>query len=166
MRDNWNSLDPENSRGPISWGTRIIAILFVLGLVIGAFSYVGGWLSEGGRVVQQEVGPAALLAKYSHFKDMYAVLEKKKADISGAQNAVAGFRTDYGNDLSAWPRDVRESYGQKKNELLTMKQSYNSLAAEYNADMAKANWRFTNVGDLPQGASDPLPRDVAEYNAD
>ena len=167
MRDNnsWNTLDPENSRGPVSYGIKIILILFVLGCVVSGLGYIGGWFGEAGQVVQQEVGPQALLTKYSHFKDMYAQLDKKKADISGAEAGIASFKTDYGSDHLAWPRDVRESYSQKQAELLTMKQSYNSLAAEYNADMAKANWAFTNVGSLPKGATDPLPREVAPYNA-
>jgi hypothetical protein len=48
-------------------------------------------------------------------------------------------------------------------ELDGVKASYNDLAADYNSAMSKANVNFTNVGDLPKGASEPLPREVAPY---
>lgn len=41
--------------------------------------------------------------------------------------------------------------------------SYNSLAVEYNAAMAKINFSFTNIGELPKGASQPLPREYKPY---
>ena len=39
----------------------------------------------------------------------------------------------------------------------------NALASEYNAQMAKWNWRFTNVGQLPKGATEALPREFKPY---
>jgi len=44
-----------------------------------------------------------------------------------------------------------------------IKASYNQLAAEYNAGMVKINWRYTNVGDLPPGSTEPLPREFKPY---
>ena len=44
--------------------------------------------------------------------------------------------------------------------------SYNALAAEYNAKMAEMHWAFTNVGQLPAGASEPLPREFAPYRTE
>ena len=37
------------------------------------------------------------------------------------------------------------------------------LAAEYNAQMAKFNWAFTNQGKLPAGATEVLPREFKPY---
>lgn len=48
-------------------------------------------------------------------------------------------------------------------EVAGVKASYNSLAAEYNAQMAKINWRFCNRGQLFKGADEPLPREFALY---
>jgi hypothetical protein len=47
-----------------------------------------------------------------------------------------------------------------------IKASYRTLAAEYNAAMAKFNYRFANAGDLPEGATEPLPREFATYAID
>jgi hypothetical protein len=44
-----------------------------------------------------------------------------------------------------------------------MKYSFNQLAADYNAQMAKINYAFCNVGQLPQGATTPLPREYKPY---
>jgi hypothetical protein len=62
-----------------------------------------------------------------------------------------------------WPRDDREQHGQMHAELVGIKASFNDLAATYNAQMAKFNWRFCNAGDLPRGADKPLPREFKPY---
>ncbi len=62
-----------------------------------------------------------------------------------------------------WPRTDLEQYNLWTTELAGVIAAYNSLAAEYNAQMAKENWAFCNVGDLPAGATEPLPREFAAY---
>jgi hypothetical protein len=48
-------------------------------------------------------------------------------------------------------------------EISGMKASFNDLAAEYNAAMVKINFAFINVGQLPQGATEALPREFKPY---
>ena len=62
-----------------------------------------------------------------------------------------------------WPREDREQYNVWSSEVAGVKASYNSLAAEYNSQMAKFNWRFANVGELPQDAEKPLLREFKPY---
>ncbi len=62
-----------------------------------------------------------------------------------------------------WPREDRARYYQWQSELDGIKMSFNSLAAEYNSNMAKINYKFANVGELPKGAENPLPREYKEY---
>jgi len=59
--------------------------------------------------------------------------------------------------------DVREQVGLWQSEVAGITASYNALAADYNAQMSKINYRFCNVGDLPRGATDPLPREFKPY---
>jgi two-component SAPR family response regulator len=106
---------------------------------------------------------STLLKKYEWFKDAAAQLDKKQADIAMYESMVEETKKDYGPDQSKWPRDVRETQSQRKTEMLGVKSSYNSLAAEYNAAMAKINYEFCNVGDLPRGATKPLPRAFKPY---
>lgn len=61
------------------------------------------------------------------------------------------------NRLTTEQRNVRDRLAEHN------KPSYNSLAADYNSQMAKFNWRFANKGDLPPGATDPLPREFKPY---
>ncbi len=71
---------------------------------------------------------------------------------------------DYiGIPRTEWDRADKEQHALWQQEYSGMVAGYNDLAARYNAAMAKANFIFTNVGDLPKGAKDPLPRDVVEY---
>jgi hypothetical protein len=55
-----------------------------------------------------------------------------------------------------------DSVAQAEAERIGVASSYNDLAARYNSAMAKINWRFANVGDVPAG-SEALPREYREY---
>jgi len=135
----------------------IIAALFLLSI---AFKTCG----EAADVAHDEFGPRALLEKYEWFKDVLAELDRKRADMSVYQIRLDVYKEDYGDTpVGEWPRDDRMSYRQSRTELLGMVSLYNDLAAEYNAQMAKFNWQFCNAGTLPEGAKDPLPREVVPY---
>lgn len=148
-----------------------IAVTIVLGLIvfgIGALvvSIAGrgcSFANDAMNTVQKEVSPSALLKKYEWFKDASAKLDARKSDIAVFESRVHSVRETYGADATKYPRDVREQISQSHAELSGLKASFNSLAAEYNASMAKINWRFTNVGDLPAGATQPLPREFKQY---
>ena len=123
-----------------------------------------GWIGETARVVQTEVGPQALLTKYTWLKEAHAQLNKKRADMAvyAARNQTL-IDSYKGVARASWPREDREQWATWQSELAGIKASYNDLAAQYNAKMAEVNWRFTNVGMLPSGASEPLPREYAPY---
>lgn len=108
-------------------------------------------------VIKEQVDPAELLRKYELFKDEAAQLDAKQASIRIKRQQIA--------DMKGLPMDRtnREQLMIWQQELGGMQYSYNSLAADYNAQMAKVNYRFCNVGQLPQGATVPLPREFKPY---
>jgi hypothetical protein len=131
---------------------------------VGTLGYVGGWFSETAKVAQDEFGPRALLTKYEWFKDASAALDQKLATIKVYQTKTSALRDDYkGQARSTWARDDREQLSIWESEVAGVKASYNELAAQYNSEMAKFNWRFANIGQLPQGALTPLPREFKPY---
>ena len=134
-----------------------VALLIVVGLSVlfGTIGLVGGFFSSGAKVVENEFYPEAMLRKYEWFKDAAAQLDKKRADI---QVYAARLK-----DATTVDRTEREQRMIWLTELAGIKASYNATAAEYNSQMVKFNWRFTNVGDLPPGATEPLPRDFKPY---
>lgn len=142
-----------------------IGVAVVFGII--ALMAVGwglGWFGEATQVAHDEFGPKALLAKYEWFKDAAANLEKKQADITvydGRMKAMDG--TYKGVPRQKWAREDREQYNVWTSEVAGVKASYNQLAADYNAQMAKFNWRFANAGELPKGADIPLPREFKPY---
>lgn len=139
-----------------------LAIAALCGII--GLSYAFGWCGEAAKVVQEEVGPRASLNKYMLLKEMHAQLSKKLADIKIAEARLTSLETAYkGVPRGQWPRDDREAYNQKEAELAGIKMSYNDLAAQYNAKMAEVNWAFANQGQLPQGATETLPREYAPY---
>lgn len=119
---------------------------------------------EAVDVAYDEYGPKAMLAKYTWFKDASAQLDKKKADVQVYEVRLKGQDQAYtGIPRSQWPRDEREQRGIWETEVAGIRASYNALAAEYNAQMSKFNWRFANTGDLPPGATNPVPREYRNY---
>jgi two-component SAPR family response regulator len=112
----------------------------------------------------KELKVSTLLKKYEWFKDASAQLDKKIADISVYDAKMKSITDAYvGVKRSEWARDDREQLSVWMSELAGVKASYNGLSAEYNSQMSKMNWRFCNVGDLPNGATQPLPREYKPY---
>ncbi len=162
--DNWNNMDPANSKGPIGFGMKWIFIVFALACFGGVLSYSVGWFGEAGQVVREEFGPRAVLKKYEWFKDASAQLDAKVANIDAAQARIKSLHDTYaGTPRTQWARADLEQYNLWQNEVSGLKANFNGLAAEYNAAMSKENYRFTNVGDLPQGATKVLPRQFKPY---
>jgi hypothetical protein len=164
----WNDFENAANKGPVSFGIKVIVAVFILAAVAGGIGYVFGWFGEGAQVAQQQFGPKAALAKYEHFKDMSAQLDAFNATITANQARAKSIEDGYTVDgkllpRTQWSRDDREAYNQIQTEVAGIKGAYNNLAAEYNADMAKFNYRFANQGDLPPGADKPLPREYKPY---
>lgn len=114
--------------------------------------------------MQKEVGSDAMLQKYMWLKEAHAQLDKKQADVKVYQTRLKSMDDMYKDVPRAkWAREDREQYNVWSSEVAGIKASYNDLAAQYNAKMAEVNWRFTNVGELPQGATETLPREYAPY---
>lgn len=137
----------------------VFIVLLAVVLVVFAIGAVGsalGWFSEGGQVAREQFGPRAALVKYEWFKDASTELAKKKADIALYEDRLASFERDYGADRVKWQRDVREQANQARVEYLGVVASFNSLAAEYNANSSKFNWAY---------AEGSAPRMVTEYQA-
>lgn len=135
-------------------GIGILTVLVALLVINYACDYAG----RTAAVVDQQIDPAVLQQKYEWFKDAAAQLDKKQADIKVYQARI--------NEMKKIPnldRTDREQLMVWQQELAGVKASYNGLAAEYNAQMSKWNWRFCNVGDLPKGATEPLPREFKPY---
>lgn len=162
--DDWKSYEDAAKKGPLSISFKVIGLLLVIFAVICIAAYAFSWVGEGAKVAKDEFGPEELLNKYEWFKDASAQLDKKLADIAIYESRMKTMEGSYKNlERQKWPREDREQYNVWASEVAGTTASYNSLAAEYNAQMSKFNWRFTNTGDLPKGATVPLPREYKPY---
>lgn len=147
--------------------SKICVVVLLVLVVLFGISVVGRgckWLGQAGDVVAQELAPGELLRKYAWFKDCLSQLDKKRADIEIYTARLKTMEDDY-TDVARkdWSRTDKEQMSVWQTECAGVKASYNSLAAEYNAQMAKINWRFCNKGNLPKGATEVMPREVARY---
>lgn len=164
MAQDWNSYERAAEQGPMALFWKIFIAVVMISIVTGVVGYALGWFGEAAKVAQDEFGPKAALAKYEWFKDASAELDKKQADIKVYESRITNMEEGYkGTPRVKWPREDREQYNLWQTEVAGVKAGYNSLAAEYNAQMVKFNWRFANKGDLPPGATEPLPREYKPY---
>lgn len=110
-----------------------------------------GWLSEAEDVTYEQVRPKVLLQKYQYFKDMSSAIDRHRANL-----------IVYEEELK--DDNMSENYRQqRRSEALGIVAMYNDLVSRYNADMAKINYAFCNVGDLPQSNLETLPREYKPY---
>lgn len=160
----WSGYESAAGKGPLTFFFKILGPILLIIFVLGLVGIPLGWFSGATKVVQKEFGAEMLLKKYEWFKNASAELDKKRADIAVYEGRLSGLEQTYAKlTRERWPREDREQYNVWQSEVAGVKASYNSLAAEYNSQMSKFNWRFTNVGDLPPGATEPLPREVKPY---
>ena len=124
---------------------KLILLLFLLFLAIQC--------KDAKETAYNEFKVSTLLKKYEYFKDLSAAIDKKRADIEVYQTEISSYNKD----------DDKFYIEQRKSELLGIIVMHNQLCAEYNSAMSKFNYRFTNVGDLPEGAVEPLPREYKPY---
>lgn len=144
----------------------MICVILMLagGVLMKGCSFATGWANKAVDVAAAQVDPAALLKKYEWFKDASAQLDKRIADINVYDRRVKALEASYeGQSRNQWNREDRSQYNIWMSELSGIQAAYNMLAAQYNAQMAKINYAFCNVGDLPRGATQPLPRDYKPY---
>jgi len=147
------------------FGIFCLIMVGMLGLFVASVAM--GWIGGAAEVAQKEFGAGELLRKYEWFKNASAALDEKKANIAIYAKRVDVLEESYKGILRRdWPRDERERHGQMSAELVGQKAAFNALAADYNAQMAKFNWKFCNAGDLPRGADVPLPREYKPYILD
>ena len=144
----------------------IIAIpcLILGGIFIHGCSAATGLVHNGIDTAAAIVTPSEMLKKYEWFKDASAQCDKKMADIQVYESRFKQLKSEYAGVMrDKWSREDREQYNMWLDEVSGLQASYNALAADYNSAMSKFNYRFCNVGDLPQGATQPLPREVKPY---
>lgn len=144
-----------------------IALVSTFAVAVAATSITA--CDEAVQVAHDELGPRALLNKYMLLKEMHAQLDKKKADIAVYDRRFTNLKEQYTDEKGKpiprikWAREDRDQANMWEAEYAGVVASYNDLAAQYNAKMAEVNWSFCNVGTLPKGADEPLPREYAPY---
>lgn len=164
MGQKWGDYDAAANQGPMHLGRKLILLFAGLGFFSLLIGIELGWFEETAQVAKEQFGPRASLEKYEWFKNASSQLDRKKADITVYESRVRAMQDTYKDvPRQNWPREDREQMNVWSSEVAGVKASYNDLAAEYNAQMAKFNWSYANTGELPKGADGPLPREFKPY---
>lgn len=139
---------------------RISLLVLMLSLAFCGCRYI----NDAADTVYEQSKLSSSLKKYEWFKDAAAQCEAKMATIETYKARQKSLTDAYaGKSRSDWSREDREQYNLWESELAGIRANYNNLAAEYNAAMSKINYAYANVGGLPSGASQPLPREFKPY---
>lgn len=143
------------------FGWAVLIVIILVALWVGGMAL--GWIGGAVQVVQEQVEPHELQRKYELFKDEAAQLDKKRADLSVYEARFKAFGAKGIDCPETLSRARSEQCLVWVQEVSGVAASYNALAADYNAQMAKWNYAFCNVGSLPKGATEPLPREFKSY---
>lgn len=137
--------------------SNVKIIGFILGFFIGCiiFTSIIRSCNNTSNVIHQEFSTSALLKKYEYFKDMSSAIDAKRADIEVYKSEIGSY--------VATDKEEKEYIMQRKAEMMGIIAMHNQLCAEYNSQMVKFNYRFTNVGDLPASNLTPLPREYKPF---
>lgn len=164
---NWDTVEKTLTEGPRPAGwliVRWVLILMVASVALGIVGRMVGWFGQAAQVASEQFGPRELLRKYEWFKDAAAQLDSLNANVRVYEQRRKALTDTYKETPRAqWPRDDRQEWNLIESEVAGVKASYNTLAADYNAQMAKFNYRFANAGQLPAGADRVLPREYRAY---
>lgn len=135
-------------------------------ILIKSCNTTANMVDDGFKTIEAQYSPSVLLKKYEWFKDCSSQLDQKLATLKTYESRFKDIKSSYGSDSlkrREWDRSDKEQWNVWESEYLGLKASYNDLAAQYNSSMAKFNYRFCNVGELPKGATTALPRDYKNY---
>lgn len=141
-----------------------IGIFFILLILVTAISTASKYIRDTADVVYEETNPKAILKKYVWLKNASARLDALNADIKVYETRQKAMEESYtGTSRKYWDRFDKQQWSLWVSEVAGVKATFNSLAAEYNSKMVQVQYRFANVGELPKGATEPLPREYKPY---
>lgn len=129
---------------------KAIGTLILVFITFSIILFTCNYTNDGLKTINKEFSTSALLKKYEYFKDLSSAIQKKHADI------------EYYNLQIKEEKDNSEKI-QLKTELRGIILIHNQLVSEYNSAMSKFNYRFTNIGDLPESNLEVLPREFQNY---
>lgn len=134
---------------------KIILIAVGILIFLSIFNFTCRMAGDGLKTVESEYKPSVLLKKYEYFKNLSGAIDKKDADIQMYQAEISTMKVE--------DKDDKFYLQQRKSELIGIIAVRNTLCSEYNIAMSKFNYRFCNVGDLPETNLTPLPREYKPY---
>lgn len=134
---------------------KFILYFIGFGIIAIIIGFIFGSVGDAAKVVQSQFSASAMLKKYEEFKDLSAAIQKKKADIEMYRDELSNYEIK--------DKDDKFYYEQRKSEALGIISIHNDLVAQYNSGMSKFNYRFANVGELPQSNLEPLPREYQNF---
>lgn len=100
-------------------------------------------------VICNEYSPDRMLKKYEWFKDQSTQLQQLQSRIKSTEKRLADFKVTYGADVNKWGWETKDEYNRVQTVLQGYLEQYNYMAAEYNSQSSKFNWKSFE-GKIPE----------------
>ncbi len=125
-----------------------LAFILLFSFAFSGCGWIAGWTSNGLSAAHKEFDPSAMLRKYEWFKDQYAQMQQISKRTEDAESRIKRFES-FNGAPSKWGWQTHDEYNRLGTVLQGYKDQYNSLAAEYNSQSSKFNWKKFK-GEVPQ----------------
>ncbi len=154
----------EANSDPIGFAWKWIAVLIGVSIVLGIVGFILFWPQQTAEVAKDKFGPQTAFANYEWFKDTAGMLRAQSDNIKNFELQQKQLEEQYKDIPRAkWAREDREQWNENAVTIADTKANYNLLVGQYNANMAKVNFKYTNAGDLPAGSDEVMQREYALY---
>ena len=152
------SREEVNQEAPLPTNPAV-TLFVVVAVFICIFTLIGfnrGWFDTK-QTRQEKLWTRAIQEDYLWLKTRAAELEEDEVKIAiGEAKHIEESRKAH--------KDLSEMGYKVETVLLPgSKMIFNRRAAEYNERMARWEWRFANIDNLPKGVDKPLPREFELY---
>lgn len=114
-------------------GTRIILLLFVLGLLGSGLGFLGRMLSRPAAIVDSVTDPDRIINNYEWYEEAYNDALALDAKIANTVKQISTQFEGLPQDRTKWSRQDRDAWNQWQTTLNGQRSQRENIVAEYNA---------------------------------
>ena len=135
-------------KNPKAFIFKLIGFLFLIGIFIGAISFVIGIFSQPARIISKTLDADNVLYNYEWFKTQYEDVLAIDIKIKNASSSIKLFKEDAGA-RSSWTFEDKNESSRLRTILLGLENQREDMVAVYNARSKMANRSMFKTNELP-----------------
>lgn len=144
-----NTTNAKNLGVNIMSGPKIVAVIFLILMGLGAVSLVSSVIGRGAELVDKTFDADNIIYNYEQFQRDAQNVRQFETAYQTAKQAYDSFREELGDDRSSWAQSDRDELNVLRSAMIGNKAERNRLAAEYNAKSQMLNRDLFKSDNLP-----------------